>query len=71
MIASTLLKCVQNMIFNTSSAKPPPLFSASFFFLKYSLKIGVRINYTDTHYTQVNTVLYNCILKTRARVEIL
>ena len=32
MIMSTLLKCVQNMIFNTSSAKQHPLFSASFFF---------------------------------------
>ena len=32
MIMLTLLKCVQNMIFKTSSAKQNPLFSASFFF---------------------------------------
>ena len=33
MIVSTILKCIQNMIFNSSFAKRHPLFSAAFLFI--------------------------------------
>ena len=49
MIASTFLKCIQNMIFNTCFAKRHPLF-CFLFFLKCSLKIGVCIIHEDALY---------------------
>ena len=59
-IAWTFLKCVQNMIFNTSFAKRHLCFLLPFF-SKYSLKKGLRIIhrhalYMGKHYTWVNMV---------------